>query len=85
MSHGCIYGDHLLGGRDCACGIQKVFKLASGVLDVRQTDILICGGAAGRSNVLEVRSQQVELSGNISTDLQADPIGIVERQEFGEL
>jgi hypothetical protein len=32
-----------------------------------------------------VGSQQVELSGNISTDLQADPIGIVERQEFGEL
>jgi hypothetical protein len=75
----------LIGGCDGSCGIQKVFEPASSVLDMRQTVILICGGAAGSSNVLEVRPQQLELSGNISTDLQADPIGIVERQEFGEL
>jgi hypothetical protein len=85
VRHGRVYGDHLISGCYGSCGVQKVFEPASGVLDLWQTVILICGAAVGRSNVPEVRSQQVEFSCNISTDLQADPIGIVRRQVFGEL
>jgi hypothetical protein len=69
----------MVGGCDGACGIQEVVELASGVFDVRQTGSFIYFGAPGRGAGLKVRSQQVEFSRNISTHLQADPIGILER------
>lgn len=76
MGDGRVYCDHMVGGCDGACGVQKVFEPASGVFDVRQT---------GRGDGLKVGSQQVEFSRNISADLQADPIGIVDWQMAGEL
>ena len=78
VRHGRVYGDHLIGGRDGARGIQKVLEPASGVLDVRQARSFIYCGSEDCCNVLEVRSQPVEFSCNISTDLQADPICIVD-------
>ncbi len=85
VSHGCVYSDHVICGGDCSCGVQKVFEPVSRVLDVRQPAILIYCGVADCGSGFKLRSQQVELSGNISTDLQADPIGIVGWQVLGEL
>jgi hypothetical protein len=85
VGHGRVYGDHFIGRRDGSCGVQKVLELASVVLDVRQASRFICCGSEGCCNGLKMGSQPVEFSCNIATHLQADPIGILERQVFGEL
>jgi hypothetical protein len=38
---GRVYGDHVVGGHDGACGVQEVFEPASGVFDVLQTGSFI--------------------------------------------
>ena len=84
MSYGCVYSDHVICGCDGACRFHKVFELASGVLDVGQASSLIYFGSKGCCNGFEMGSQPVEFSSGISTHLQADPIGTLERQVLGE-
>jgi hypothetical protein len=84
VGHGRVYGDHFIGRRDGSCGVQKVLEPASGILDVLQARSFVYCGSEGCCNGLKMGSQPVEFSCNIATHLQADPIGILERQVFGE-
>jgi hypothetical protein len=81
MRDGRVYGDHVVGSCDGACGVQKVFEPASGVFDGWR----VARFSFGCGNGFQMSSQEVEFTGDISTDLQANPIGVVDWQMAGEL
>jgi hypothetical protein len=78
---GRVYGYHVVCGRDGAGCLQEVFEPASSTLDGWQ----VARFSFGCGNSFQMSPQDVEFTINISADLQADPIGIVDGQMAGEL
>lgn len=84
MGHGGVHRDHLFGGHHGSSRVEEILEMASSVGDGRKAFGGIACGELVRSQSLKVLAEFVELLSDISAHLQADPVGIVRRQEAGE-